>query len=97
MAASTQKRIEQLEAHHLHRCDLIAAAAAKEAVTCQQVVPIIFRRPLEDPHQLSFAVGEALAHLNYMLRIGALTAEPDASGALAVSRTSVVSAAVDTP
>jgi glyoxylase-like metal-dependent hydrolase (beta-lactamase superfamily II) len=75
-------RIEQLEAHHLHRCDLIAAAAAKAPISCAEVVPIIFRRPLEDPHQLSFAVGEALAHLNYMLRLGALTAEADTAGAL---------------
>jgi glyoxylase-like metal-dependent hydrolase (beta-lactamase superfamily II) len=74
-------RIEQLEAHHLHRCDLIAAAA-KAPISCAEVVPIIFRRPLEDPHQLSFALGEALAHLNYMLRIGALTVEADAAGAL---------------
>ncbi len=75
-------RIEQLETHHLQRCDMIAAAAAKTALSCAEVVPIIFRRPLVDPHQLSFAVGEALAHLNYMLRIGALTAEPDDAGAL---------------
>ena len=75
-------RIEQLEAHHLHRCDLIAAAATKAPVTCAEVVPIIFRRPLQDPHQLSFALGEALAHLNYMLRIGALTASRDDGGVL---------------
>ena len=74
-------RIEQLEAHHLHRCDLIAAAA-KAPISCAEVVPIIFRRPLEDPHQLSFALGEALAHLNYMLRIGALNVEVDTAGAL---------------
>ena len=75
-------RVEQLEAHHLHRCDLIAAAASKAPVSCAETVPIIFHRPLTDPHQLHFAIGEALAHLNYMLRIGALTAEPDATGAL---------------
>jgi|HubBroStandDraft_1064217.scaffolds.fasta_scaffold00142_15 glyoxylase-like metal-dependent hydrolase (beta-lactamase superfamily II) len=74
-------RIEQLETHHLHRCDLIAAAAV-EPVSCADVIPIIFRRPLADPHQLSFAVGEALAHLNYMLRLGVLIAEPDAGGTL---------------
>ena len=75
-------RIEQLEAHHLHRCDLIAAAATKAPVTCAETVPIIFHRPLQDPHQLSFALGEALAHLNYMLRIGALTASRDDGGVL---------------
>jgi glyoxylase-like metal-dependent hydrolase (beta-lactamase superfamily II) len=74
-------RVEQLEAHHLHRCDLIEAAAAKAPLTCAETVPIIFNRPLTDPHQLSFAVGEALAHLNYMLRVGALAAETGADGA----------------
>ena len=72
-------RIEQLEAHHLQRCDLIAAAAG-EPISCAEVVPIIFHRPLADPHQLSFAVGEALAHLNYMCRLGVLAAEPDGAG-----------------
>jgi glyoxylase-like metal-dependent hydrolase (beta-lactamase superfamily II) len=74
-------RIEQLETHHLQRCDMIASAAVRP-ITCADVVPIIFRRPLVDPHQLSFAVGEALAHLNYMLRLGVLSAEPDADGTL---------------
>jgi glyoxylase-like metal-dependent hydrolase (beta-lactamase superfamily II) len=78
-------RIEQLEAHHLHRCDLIEAAAA-DPLTCADVVPIIFQRVLSDPHQLSFAVGEALAHLNYMVRMGVLNAEPDEAGVMRYRR-----------
>ena len=61
---------------------LISRLRPKNSFLCAEVVPIIFHRPLTDPHQLHFAIGEALAHLNYMLRIGALTAEPDATGAL---------------
>ncbi|MEA2755260.1 MAG: hypothetical protein QOJ54_1549 [Aliidongia sp.] len=74
-------RIEQLETHHHQRCDLIAAAA-REPLSCAAVVPVIFHRPLVDPHQLSFAIGEALAHLNYMLRLGVLTGEMDETGTL---------------
>jgi glyoxylase-like metal-dependent hydrolase (beta-lactamase superfamily II) len=73
-------RAGQLAAHHRHRCDLIGAASRHEPKTCKDLIPVIFDRPLIDPHQLSFAVGEALAHLNYMLRIGELTAEPDRDG-----------------
>ncbi|HVJ55888.1 MAG TPA: MBL fold metallo-hydrolase [Aliidongia sp.] len=70
-------RARQLEAHHHHRCDLIAAACRTDAKSCAEIVPVIFDRPLFDPHQLSFAVGEAQAHLNYMLRQGTLAVEPD--------------------
>jgi glyoxylase-like metal-dependent hydrolase (beta-lactamase superfamily II) len=75
-------RVEDLEAHHLHRCDLIAAAASRAPVTCADIIPVIFRRALTDPHQMSFAIGEALAHLNYMQRIGALLPETGADGAV---------------
>jgi hypothetical protein len=35
-------------------------------------VPVIFGRPIDDPHQLVFAFGEALAHVNTMIRAGRL-------------------------
>jgi len=35
------------------------------------MVPLLFRRPL-DAHQLGFALGEALAHLHYLMHQGAL-------------------------
>ncbi|MFL6660332.1 MAG: MBL fold metallo-hydrolase [Massilia sp.] len=55
-------RITQLREHH-------SARLAEVMQACQQphsaadIVPIMFRRPL-DAHQLSFALGEALAHLH---------------------------------
>ena len=36
--------------------------------TVAELVPVIFGRPIEDPHQLVFAFGEALAHVNAMIR-----------------------------
>jgi glyoxylase-like metal-dependent hydrolase (beta-lactamase superfamily II) len=76
------ERADQLERHHLQRCTLIAEACRVETKSCAEIVPVIFNRPLIDPHQLSFAIGEALAHLNHMLGAGALTVEPDDAGIL---------------
>ena len=70
------ERIEQLTRHHEHRCDQIEAACRERAATCRELLPVLFRRPL-DPHTMSFALGEALAHLNYMVAQGRLVTEPD--------------------
>jgi hypothetical protein len=32
----------------------------------------VFGRAIEDPHQMSFAFGETLAHVNYLVRRGEL-------------------------
>ena len=36
------------------------------------LLPVLFRRSL-DRHQMAFALGEALAHLHYLMGQGALT------------------------
>jgi glyoxylase-like metal-dependent hydrolase (beta-lactamase superfamily II) len=74
-------RTLELEAHHAHRCALIAAACRDAPKTCAELIPVIFRR-IADAHQMSFAVGEALAHINHMLRTGALEALPAAGPAV---------------
>jgi hypothetical protein len=38
-------------------------------------VPVLFHRNL-DPHQMSFAFSEAMAHVNHMLRRGELAWAP---------------------
>ncbi|MEN3365866.1 MAG: hypothetical protein V7606_3140, partial [Burkholderiales bacterium] len=45
------------------------------------IVPIMFRRTL-DAHQLSFALGEALAHLHKLWYDGVLLRETDANGVI---------------
>jgi hypothetical protein len=45
----------------------------------------MFRRPL-DPHQLVFAVGEALAHLNHLLHRGRLIRTTDPHSVFLFSR-----------
>jgi glyoxylase-like metal-dependent hydrolase (beta-lactamase superfamily II) len=64
-------RIAQLRAHHEARLAevLEACRVPRSAV---DIVPIMFRRPL-DAHQLSFALGEALAHLHKLWIDGQLT------------------------
>jgi glyoxylase-like metal-dependent hydrolase (beta-lactamase superfamily II) len=63
-------RIGQLKAHHDERLAETLDACKKPA-TAREIVPVLFRREL-DIHQLTFAMGEAIAHLNYLLRRGKL-------------------------
>lgn len=55
-------RIGQLKDHHSARLAEVMQACI-EPMHAVGIVPIMFKRPL-DTHQLSFALGEALAHLH---------------------------------
>jgi glyoxylase-like metal-dependent hydrolase (beta-lactamase superfamily II) len=71
-------RIDELVAHHRHRCDLIAEAC-REPRPPGDLLSVLFPRKL-DFHQMAFAFSEALAHVNSMLAKGALRwAEPAGS------------------
>lgn len=61
-------RLDTLEAHHAVRFDKARAACA-EPKTAMEVVPALFDRQLDD-QQIGFAVGELLAHLNYLMNDG---------------------------
>lgn len=63
------QRTVELEAHHEDRCDLIRTACAHAPRSVADLVPALFPRPL-DPHQMSFAFTEALAHVNRLVRRG---------------------------
>jgi len=77
-------RIDTLVAHHRERCDLVAKAIAEGATTTAGIMPTLFNRKL-DPHQMGFAFGEALAHVNHMLALGELRGETDREGILRLS------------
>lgn len=64
-----QLRCKELEAHHEIRCDLIRSACAKAPQSVADLVPVLFPRQL-DPHQMSFAFTETLAHVNRLVRRG---------------------------
>jgi glyoxylase-like metal-dependent hydrolase (beta-lactamase superfamily II) len=68
-------RIKQLADHHEERCRLIAAACLDAPKTSAQLVPVVFHKYPLDAHQMGFAAGELIAHVNYMLVEGRLTAE----------------------
>jgi glyoxylase-like metal-dependent hydrolase (beta-lactamase superfamily II) len=63
-------RIAQLKDHHRARLAEVVQACV-EPRSAVDIVPIMFRRQL-DAHQLTFALGEALAHLHKLWRDGIL-------------------------
>jgi hypothetical protein len=74
-------RIKQLADHHEDRCRLIAEACREEPKTSKELVPVVFHKHALDVHQMGFAAGELIAHVNYMLVEGRLAAE-EADGVL---------------
>jgi glyoxylase-like metal-dependent hydrolase (beta-lactamase superfamily II) len=73
-------RIAQLRDHHTARLAEVIVACA-EPRSAVDIVPIMFRRQL-DAHQLSFAMGEALAHLHLLWQDGALRRIKDSDGVI---------------
>jgi glyoxylase-like metal-dependent hydrolase (beta-lactamase superfamily II) len=71
-------RIDQLARHHAERLAELEAACATPR-TAMEIVPLLFRRKL-DTQQLGFAIGEALAHLHYLVDAGRLTRGERADG-----------------
>jgi glyoxylase-like metal-dependent hydrolase (beta-lactamase superfamily II) len=72
-------RIAQLRQHHVERLAEVMEACREEWRSAADIVPLMFRRPL-DAHQLSFALGEALAHLHKLWRDGIVRRECAADG-----------------
>jgi glyoxylase-like metal-dependent hydrolase (beta-lactamase superfamily II) len=76
-------RVAQLRAHHQQRLDELTAAVAtaKAPVSANDILPVLFRRPL-DLQQRFFAIGEAIAHLNHLCRAGQLDRRTAPDGAV---------------
>lgn len=73
-------RIRQLRDHHAARLEEVRAACV-EPLSAMDIVPLMFKRQL-DAHQLSFAIGEALAHLHALWYAGILTRVTGADGVM---------------
>ena len=73
-------RIAQLQDHHRERLAEVVQAC-KVPQSAADIVPIMFRRQL-DAHQLTFAMGEALAHLHKLWFDGVLVREAGSDGVL---------------
>ncbi len=76
-------RLDELAEHHAARCDLIGQAARRAPQSAADLLPVLFKRKL-DPHQLGFAFGEVLAHVNRMRARGDLVQTRDEDGILRV-------------
>jgi glyoxylase-like metal-dependent hydrolase (beta-lactamase superfamily II) len=79
-------RSDELIAHHEARCAAIEAACRTRPRSAAELVPVLFHHAL-DPHQMSFAFSEVLAHVNYMLAQGTLV-WTESDGAVARVRAS---------
>jgi len=80
-----RERVDQLVEHHrLRLAELEEACATPKAAA--DVIGTLFRREL-DTHQTFFAMGETLAHLNYLVRSGALARTRDTDGVVRYART----------
>ncbi|MCG1055841.1 MBL fold metallo-hydrolase [Mycetohabitans sp. B5] len=64
-------RIAQLREHHAARLGEVLEACARQSRSAADIVPLMFKRPL-DLHQMTFAIGEALAHLHFLWHSGEL-------------------------
>lgn len=64
-------RAAELRDHHAERLAEVADACREAPKTVFQVMQAMFARDL-DPIQVRFAIGEALAHVNHLLRAGTL-------------------------
>ncbi|MBV8914484.1 MAG: MBL fold metallo-hydrolase [Acetobacteraceae bacterium] len=69
------RRADELLAHHRARCDAILEACREQEHTAAELLLVVFRRPIDDPHQMGFAFSETLAHVNYLERLGRLRFE----------------------
>ena len=58
-------RITQLHDHHRERIKEVMQACAGKACSARDIVPIMFKREL-DLHQMTFAMGESVAHLHLL-------------------------------
>jgi glyoxylase-like metal-dependent hydrolase (beta-lactamase superfamily II) len=72
-------RIQQLQDHHDARLDEVMVACAAQPSSAADMLPVLFKRKL-DLHQTTFAMGEAVAHLNYLWHRGQLRRQQDAQG-----------------
>lgn len=72
-------RLAQLRTHHDERLSELLATCTGQALCAHEVLPVLFKRAL-DVHQTTFAMGEAVAHLNRLWRSGQMQRTQDANG-----------------
>lgn len=77
-------RVKELEDHHASRCDAIVEACLGHSLTAAELIPTVFERDMP-AGVMGSALGEVLAHANYLLHRGKLIRTLNASGTYAFS------------
>jgi glyoxylase-like metal-dependent hydrolase (beta-lactamase superfamily II) len=72
-------RIAQLQTHHAERLAELLQACRAQACCAYELLPVLFKRAL-DVHQTTFALGEAVAHLNLLFLSGQMARERGSDG-----------------
>jgi glyoxylase-like metal-dependent hydrolase (beta-lactamase superfamily II) len=81
-------RIRQLHDHHRDRLSEVMELCSRQAASAADVVPVMFKRPL-DLHQMTFAMGESVAHLHALWYEGKLSRALDNDGVYRFRTTAV--------
>ncbi len=76
-----QARVAALCEHHDERCRELEHSCAQAAKSAADLLGTLFPREL-DMHQTMFAMGEAIAHLNYLEQAGRLSRSIDTDGVI---------------
>jgi glyoxylase-like metal-dependent hydrolase (beta-lactamase superfamily II) len=77
-------RIAQLQMHHAERLSELLQACQTQARCAHELLPVLFKRSL-DVHQTTFALGEAVAHLNLLWLSGQMRRERGTDGVVRFS------------
>jgi len=78
-------RVEALHSHHEERLQALEDSCEQAPQSAAGLLDVLFNRAL-DTHQTMFAMGEAIAHLNYLEQAGRLSRSIGADGVIRYSR-----------
>jgi glyoxylase-like metal-dependent hydrolase (beta-lactamase superfamily II) len=86
-----EPRVKALHAHHEERLRALEEACEDVPKSAAGLLETLFPRVL-DTHQIMFAMGEAIAHLNHLEQAGRLSRSIDSDGVIRYSRLQHLSA-----
>lgn len=76
-----QSRVAALKAHHDDRLRALEESCERAPKSAAELLEVLFQRAL-DTHQTMFAMGEAIAHLNYLEQAGRLSRSTGTDGVI---------------
>lgn len=75
-----RQRLQYLIEHHEAHLAALEEACRDERLSAKELLPVLFKREI-NPHEMGMALGECVAHLNYLSFAGRMARELDAEGA----------------